>query len=140
MLPHFISARNARFIVRDLYGQQKNDFLYEFVTDKDKRENVSLGDLKLRLIDDTYWTPDMVEECIITALNNITLHSKEDEQQIIFLLPAKNGYGFRIYQVRVGYGVNGATIYSLIRNETDAHKYGVYHSFEQMASFFDGLR
>ena len=140
VLPHFISARNARFIVRDLYGQQKNDFLYEFVTDKDKRENVSLGDLKLRLIDDTYWTPDMVEECIITALNNITLHSKEDEQQIIFLLPAKNGYGFRIYQVRVGYGVNGETIYSLIRNETDAHKYGVYHSFEQMASFFDGLR
>ena len=140
VLPHFISARNARFIVRDLYGQQKNDFLYEFVTDKDKRENVSLGDLKLRLIDDTYWTPDMVEECIITALNNITLHSREDEQQIIFLLPAKNGYGFRVYQVRVGYGVNGETIYSLIRNETDAHKYGVYHSFEQMASFFDGLR
>ena len=140
VLPHFISARNARFIVRDLYGQQKNDFLYEFVTDKDKRENVSLGDLKLRLIDDTYWTPDMVEECIITALNNITLHSREDEQQIIFLLPAKNGYGFRIYQVRVGYGLNDETIYSLIRNETDAHKYGVYHSFEQMASFFDGLR
>jgi len=140
VLPHFISARNARFIVRDLYGQQKNDFLYEFVTDKDKREDVSLGDLKLRLIDDTYWTPDMVEECIITALNNITLHSREDEQQIIFLLPAKNGYGFRIYQVRVGYGANGETIYSLIRNETDAHKYGVYHSFEQMASFFDGLR
>jgi len=140
VLPHFISARNARFIVRDLYGQQKNDFLYEFVTDKDKRENVSLGDLKLRLIDDTYWTPDMVEECIITALNNITLHSREDEQQIIFLLPAKNGYGFRVYQVRVGYGVHGETIYSLIRNETDAHKYGVYHSFEQMASFFDGLR
>lgn len=140
VLPHFISARNARFIVRDLYGQQKNDFLYEFVTDKDKREDVSLGDLKLRLIDDTYWTPDMVEECIITALNNITLHSREDEQQIIFLLPAKNGYGFRVYQVRVGYGVNGETIYSLIRNETDAHKYGVYHTFEQMASFFDGLR
>jgi len=140
VLPHFISARNARFIVKDLYGQQKKDFLYEFVTDKDKRENVSLGDLKLRLIDDTYWTPDMVEECIITALNNITLHSREDEQQIIFLLPAKNGYGFRVYQVRVGYGVNGETIYSLIWNETDAHKYGVYHSFEQMASFFDGLR
>ena len=140
LLRNFISGRRIHFIVRDAYGQKKNSIFYNFETDKDKREDLSIDDLKLRLVGDTYWNLAEVEEHITTPLNNITLHSKDETEQVIFLLPAKNGYGFRVYQVRVGYGVSGETIYSLIRNEADNHKYGVYYSFEQMASFFDGLR
>ena len=72
---------------------------------------------------------------------NITLHSADEKEQCIFLLPAQNGYGFRIYQVRIGYDVTtGKTIYSLAKNKTNEKADGEYHSFEQMASFFDGKR
>ena len=81
-----------------------------------------------------------VEKNIITPLNNITLHSKDEKEQCVFLLPAKNGYGFRIYQVRISYGDNGETKYSLINNQSADKTEGEYHSFEQMASFFDGKR
>ena len=140
LLRNFASGRRVRFIVRDAYGQQKNSVFYNFEIEKSKREDFSLDDLKLRLVCDTYWSLNAVEEYIIEPLNNITLHSKDETEQVIFLLPAKNGYGFRVYQVRVSYGSGGETIYSIIQNDTDDHKYGVYYSFEQMASFFDGTR
>lgn len=140
VLGHFISARKARFIVKDAYGQQKNNISYDYEIEKSKRDEFTLASLQAVLVRDTYWLSDMIEKYIITPLQNITLHSKDEEQQCIFLLPAKNGYGFRIYQVRVGYGANGETEYALIKNAKDDHIYGAYHSFEQMASFFDGQR
>lgn len=140
LLRNFISGRRVHFIVRDAYGQQKNSVFYNFELDKNKRADISLADLKVRLIRDTYWSREEVEKRIISALNNITLHSKEEKEQCVFLLPAKNGYGFRIYQVRISYGDNGETKYSLIKNQSADKADGEYHSFEQMASFFDGKR
>lgn len=140
LLRNFISGRRIHFIVKDNYGQKKNSVFYNFEMDKTKRTDVSLADLKVRLTRDTYWDGDMVEKRIITPLNNITLHSKDEKEQCIFLLPAKNGYGFRIYQVRISYGDNGETKYALIKNQSADKVDGEYHSFEQMASFFDGKR
>ena len=140
LLRNFISGRRIHFIVRDAYGQQKNSVFYNFELDKSKRTDMDLGTLKNRLVDNTYWSSDDVEKNIITPLNNITLHSKAEKEQCIFLLPAKNGYGFRIYQVRISYGENGETKYSLINNQSNDKVDGEYHSFEQMASFFDGKR
>ena len=141
LLPNFISVHQARFVVKDMYGQEKNNIFYEFERKKENRKEVSnLGELEKELLNDTYWDLEMLQKHITTPLDNITLNSKEEEQQCIFLLPAKNGYGFRIYQVRIGYGANGVTKYALVKNAKDGHNYGVYHSFEQMASFFDGQR
>ena len=140
LLRNFISGRRIHFIVKDAYDQQKNSVFYNFELDKNKREDISLADLKIRLVRDTYWRGTDVEKRIIAPLNNITLHSKEEKEQCIFLLPAKNGYGFRIYQVRISYGNNGETKYSLIKNQSSDKKDGEYHSFEQMTSFFDGKR
>lgn len=140
LLRNFISGRRVHFIVKDAYGQQKNSIFYNFELDKNKRTDISLADLKVRLIRDTYWSSDDVEKRIISALNNITLHSKEEKEQCVFLLPAKNGYGFRVYQVRISYGDNGETKYALIKNQSTDRTDGEYHSFEQMASFFDGKR
>ena len=140
LLRNFISGRRIHFIVKDVYGQKKNSVFYNFELDKNKRTDITLADLKIRLIRDTYWSSEMVERRIISALNDITLHSKDEKEQCIFLLPAKNGYGFRIYQVRISYGDNGETKYSLIKNQSADKNDGEYHSFEQMASFFDGKR
>ena len=101
---------------------------------------MALGTLKNRLVRDTYWSSEDVEKNIITPLNNITLHGKDEKEQCVFLLPAKNGYGFRIYQVRISYGDNGETKYALINNQSADKTDGEYHSFEQMSSFFDGKR
>ena len=92
------------------------------------------------MLHDTYWGKEEVYERIIVPLNNITLHGKDETEQSIFLLPAKNGYGFRIYQIRISYGENGETNYALIKNQKNGTTSGEYHSFEQMASFFDGKR
>lgn len=140
LLRSFISARRIHLIVKDAYGQQKNSVFYNFEMAKDKRENVSLEDLELQLRHDTYWSKEEVNERIIVPLNNITLHGKDEKQQCIFLLPAKNGYGFRIYQIRISYGEKGETNYALIKNQKNDTANGEYHSFEQMASFFDGKR
>ena len=140
MLRNFISGRRVHFIVRDAYGQKKNSVFYNFELDKSKRTDLELGTLKNRLVRDTYWSSEDVEKNIITPLNNITLHGKDEKEQCVFLLPAKNGYGFRIYQVRISYGDNGETKYALINNQSADKTDGEYHSFEQMASFFDGKR
>lgn len=140
LLRSFISARRIHLIVKDAYGQQKNSVFYNFELAKDKRKNVSLADLELQLLHDTYWGKEEVYERIIVPLNNITLHGKDETEQSIFLLPAKNGYGFRIYQIRISYGENGETNYALIKNQKNGTTSGEYHSFEQMASFFDGKR
>lgn len=140
LLRSFISARRIHLIVKDAYGQQKNSVFYNFELAKDKRKNVSLADLELQLLYDTYWGKEEVYERIIVPLNNITLHGKDETEQSIFLLPAKNGYGFRIYQIRISYGENGETNYALIKNQKNGTASGEYHSFEQMASFFDGKR
>lgn len=140
LLRNFISGRRVHFIVRDVYGQQKNSVFYNFELDKSKRTDLELGTLKNRLVRDTYWSSEDVEKNIITPLNNITLHGKDEKEQCVFLLPARNGYGFRIYQVRISYGDNGETKYALINNQSADKTDGEYHSFEQMASFFDGKR
>ena len=140
LLRNFISGRRVHFIVRDAYGQKKNSVFYNFELDKSKRTDLELGTLKNRLVRDTYWSSEDVEKNIITPLNNITLHGKDEKEQCVFLLPAKNGYGFRIYQVRISYGDNGETKYALINNQSADKTDGEYHSFEQMASFFDGKR
>ena len=140
LLRNFLSGRRIHFIVRDSYGQQKNSVFYDFELDKNKRMDISLADLKLQLSNDTYWAGEEVERHIITPLHDITLHSKAENEQCIFLLPAKNGYGFRIYQVRISYGENGETKYSLVRKQLNEASAGEYQSFEQMASFFDGKR
>ena len=138
LLRKFVSARRIHFIVRDIYGQQKNSVFYNF---EKNGEELSLGVLKKRLRDDTYWNSDVIESRIITPLNNITLHSQKEVEQCIFLLPAKDGYGFRIYHMIVSYNEsNGATIYSLVNNRSSNKTNGEYHSFEQMSSFFDGTR
>ena len=140
LMHNFISGRRIHFIVEDNYGQQKNDVFYNFELDKNKRIDLSLPDLEVRLVRDTYWSKDSVNKHITMALGNITLHSKEDNEQCIFLLPAKNGYGFRIYQVRISYDDKGETKYSLIKINSVDKTDGEYHSFEQMSSFFDGKR
>ena len=141
LLRNFISGRRIHFIVRDAYGQQKNSVFYNFELDKSKRTDLEPGTLKIRLVRDTYWSSEDVENNIITPLNNITLHSKDEKEQCVFLLPAKNGYGFRIYQVRISYDDDkNKTIYALIDNQSADKTDGEYHSFEQMVSFFDGKR
>ena len=141
LLRNFVSGRRIRFIVKNTYGQEKNSVFYNFETEKNKRTDVSIADLKLKLVKDTYWDSETVEKQIISPINDITLHSKEENEQCIFLLPAKNGYGFRIYQVRISYDESkGATKLSLIKGDAADSSDGKYHSFERMASFFDGKR
>ena len=140
LLRNFISGRRIHFVVRDAYGQQKNSVFYNFEMDKTKRTDLTLGDLKARLVSDTYWSSDKIEKYIVTPLNNISPGNKDEKEQCIFLLPAKNGYGFRIYQVRISCGDRGETRYALIKGNSADKADGEYHSFEQMASFFDGKR
>ena len=139
LLRNFMSGRRVHLVVRDDYEQQKNSIFYNFETETSKYEKLSLPDLQLCLAGATYWSADKVED-IISELHDITLQSEADGEQCVFLLPAKNGYGFRVYQVRVGYSRDEGTTYSLIRHEANDDVYGVYYSFEQMASFFDGTR
>ena len=140
LLRNFLSGRRIHFIVKDAYGQVKNSIFYNFELDKNKRMDIGLADLELLLARDTYWSKNDINSFITRELSNITLHSKEENEQCIFLLPAKNGYGFRIYQVRISYEANGETKYSLIKNPSNYKSEGEYHSFEQMSSFFDGKR
>ncbi len=147
LLRNFTSGRSNHFIVRDAYGQQKKEIAYEYISkeefyitnQKGKKEIASLNlcNVEANLCQDTYWGSDMIKK-IINELKNITLHGEDEEEQCIFLLPAKNGYGFRIYQVRVIYDKEGATKYGF--KQSEGKIYGEYHSFEQMASFFDGKR
>ncbi|MCR5833915.1 MAG: hypothetical protein K6G55_04615 [Selenomonadaceae bacterium] len=140
LMHNFISGRRIHFVVEDNYGQQKNNVFYNFELDKNKRIDLSLADLELLLARDTYWSKYDINRHIIESLKKTTLHSKDDNEQCIFLLPSKNGYGFRIYQVRISYGSKGDTQYSLIKIQSPDRANGEYHSFEEMSSFFDGKR
>ncbi|MDO5296529.1 MAG: hypothetical protein Q4F00_07860 [bacterium] len=140
VLKNFVSGRLCHFIVEDAYGQQKNSIIYNFEMDVTKRRDVSLSELQQMLAEDTYWPAEDVKEKIINSLHNIELSDEDESVQCIFLLPAKDGYGFRIYQVRVSRVENGKNKYSLIQKQPETKNQGEYHNFELMSSFFDGKR
>ena len=142
-LPQSRSGRRARFVVRDIYGQEKNNIYYDFETDEGKMIPSTLADLKAQLTSsksDTYWGGEKIEN-IIRALNDIELHSTAENKRCVFLLPSQNGYGFRVYQALVSYDEKtGATKYLFSTSQAGGKIYGEYYSFEKMASFFDGKR
>ena len=96
LLRNFISGRSNHFIVRDAYGQQKKEVSYDYELNTNLRDDLQLGELEKKLLLDTYWSSEMIEEKIIGKLHDITLRGKGEEEQCIFLLPAKDGYGFYI--------------------------------------------
>ena len=146
LIRKFSSARRIHFTVRDVYGQEKNSVLYNFEFGEKNREDLNLETtLRKRLEDNTCWSREDIQKLIIDPLRNIKLqeskngNDSDNFEQCIFLLPAKDGYGFRIYQVRVSSN-NSRMVYSLIKNRSNDNTDGEYHSFEKMASFFDGTR
>ena len=134
LIHHFTSGRRCKFVVENAYHQQKNSFIYNFEMDKNKRLELSLGDLEMRLLNETYWPYEIVHKSIIERLHNIS-----QTEQCIFLLPAKNGYGLCIYQVRF-YCDKGTIKYALIQKQPSGQITGEYHNFEKLESFFDGTR
>lgn len=141
LIRNFDSGRRIRFIVQDAYHQVKNSIVHNYDIHGDiKQESISLSDLQAQLSRDTYWSHETVNARIISKLHEITPKDSDEMQQVLFLLPAKNGYGFRIYQVCLRSN-NGKTEYFIMKcRSADDSDAGKYQSLEQMASFFDGKR
>ncbi len=131
------NTRHIKIAVKDSNGRIRNDVTYEFETGFDRKREINLSDLALKVgrkAEFSGGVKEKFETAILGKLQKINLIIDTDRksQFCLFVMPAKNGYGFLVYLL-------------VVLMEGAAHKFylqedGKFYSYERLESFFDGKR
>ncbi len=126
------SASCANLEIYDLQGKLEQKISYNL--QQDSKEKTTLKDLEDSMAKHTIWANKELK-AIVQQIKSVSNHSDEQEAcYIIFALPAKDNYGFYIFNVIKDMGPGS--------NEYYTHKPS-YYNFEANISseeFFNGLR